>query len=51
MKPRVGILGATGYTGAVLTKLLMNHHEVEISYLSSEHHAGKYYYDIYPNFF
>ena len=51
MKPRIGILGATGYTGSVLTKLLMGHPGVEISYLSSEQHAGKYFYDVYPNFF
>ena len=50
MKPRVGILGATGYTGVILTKLLLNHPGVEISYLSSEQHAGKYFYEVYPNF-
>ncbi len=50
MKPRVGILGATGYTGVILTKLLLNHPEVEITYLSSEKHAGKYFYEVYPNF-
>ena len=50
MKPRVGILGATGYTGVILTKLLLNHPEVEINYLSSEQHAGKYFYEVYPNF-
>ncbi len=51
MKPRVGILGATGYTGSVLTKLLLNHSGVEISYLSSEQHAGKYFYNVYPNLY
>ena len=50
MKARVGILGATGYTGIILTKLLLDHPEVEISYLSSEQHAGKYFYEVYPNF-
>lgn len=50
MKARVGILGATGYTGVILTKLLLDHPEVEISYLSSEQHAGKYFYEVYPNF-
>ncbi len=51
MKPRIGILGATGYTGVVLTKLLLQHPEIEISYLSSEQHAGKYFYDVYPGFY
>ena len=50
MKPRVGILGATGYTGAVLTKLLMKHPFIDLTYLSSEQNAGKNYFDIYRNF-
>ncbi len=50
MKARVGVLGATGYTGVILTKLLLDHPEVEINYLSSEQHAGKYFYEVYPNF-
>ncbi len=51
MKTKIGILGATGYTGVVLVKLLLNHKEVEISYLASEQFSGKNYYDIYPTFF
>ncbi len=51
MKPKIGIIGATGYTGTVLTRLLSFHDKVEISYLSSEQHAGKYFYDIYPAFY
>lgn len=51
MKTKIGILGATGYTGAVLTRLLMNHPDIELTYLSSEQHAEKYYYEVYPVFF
>ncbi|MBI3590227.1 MAG: N-acetyl-gamma-glutamyl-phosphate reductase [Candidatus Melainabacteria bacterium] len=51
MKTKVGILGATGYTGVVLTRLLMNHPEVEITYLSSEQFTDKYYYEVYPMFY
>ncbi|MBI2996565.1 MAG: N-acetyl-gamma-glutamyl-phosphate reductase [Candidatus Melainabacteria bacterium] len=51
MKSKIGIIGATGYTGVVLTRLLLNHPEVEISYLSSEQHAGKSYCETYPIFF
>lgn len=51
MKPKIGILGASGYTGVVLTRLLVNHPGVEITYLSSEQFADKHYYDIYPSFY
>ena len=51
MKAKVGIIGATGYTGTVLVRLLSIHDKVEINYLSSEQHAGKYFYDIYPAFY
>ena len=51
MKTKVGILGASGYTGVALTRLLLNHPEVEITYLSSEQHADKNYYDVYPTFY
>lgn len=51
MKTKVGIIGASGYTGVVLTRLLLNHPEVEITYLSSEQFADKHYYDLYPTFY
>ena len=51
MKPKVGILGATGYTGVVLTRLLISHPGVEITYLSSEQFADKHYFDVYPMFY
>ena len=51
MKTKIGIIGATGYTGVVLTRLLLNHPEVEITYLSSEQHAEKHYWEIYPMFY
>lgn len=51
MKVKVGIIGATGYTGAVLTRLLLSHPEVEITFLSSEQYAEKHYFDVYPMFY
>ena len=51
MKVKVGILGATGYTGIVLSRLLMFHPNIEISYLSSEQYADKNYFDVYPFLF
>ena len=51
MKPKIGIIGSTGYTGVVLTRLLINHPEVEVVYLSSEKFADKHYFEAYPVFF
>lgn len=38
---RVGILGASGYTGFELIRLLKKHPYVEITVLTAERHAGK----------
>ena len=51
MKAKAGIIGATGYTGVVLTTLLLRHPNAEITYLSSEQFAGKYYHEVYPAFY
>ena len=51
MKKQIGIIGSTGYTGVVLTRLLLFHPEIKITLLTSEQHAGKYYYEIYPSFY
>ena len=40
MKTRVGIIGATGYTGAELLRLLLHHPEVEVTALTSQKYAG-----------
>ena len=50
MKTRVGILGATGYTGAELTRLLIRHPNVEIAWLTSEKFSGKKIYEVFPQF-
>ncbi len=44
------VLGATGYTGIELVRLLIAHPEVKLSYLSSESHAGEKFSDIHPQF-
>jgi len=46
---KVGILGATGYTGQELIRILSNHPEAEIVYLGSSSSAGKGIRDIYPH--
>lgn len=45
---KVGILGATGYTGQELVRLLNRHPEAEIIYLGSSSSAGKEFAEIYP---
>ena len=40
MKTRIGIIGATGYTGVELLRLLLNHPEIEVTVLTSRKYAG-----------
>lgn len=40
-KIRVSIVGASGYTGGELLRLLLGHPEVEILQVTSENHAGR----------
>lgn len=49
MKIKVGILGASGYAGNELVRILLNHPKVEISYLGSSSSTGQNYQDLYPN--
>jgi len=44
---RVGILGAAGYTGGELIRLLLNHPEVEIVFANSESNAGNKVYEVH----
>lgn len=47
---KVSVLGATGYAGIELVRLLSSHKEVEITNLVSKSFAGKKLSEIYPNF-
>ncbi|MDZ7764349.1 MAG: N-acetyl-gamma-glutamyl-phosphate reductase [Melioribacteraceae bacterium] len=47
---KVGIIGATGYTGSELVRLLHFHPEAEIEFITSETHKGKLFSDIHPQF-
>lgn len=49
-KIRVGIIGASGYTGADALRLLSGHPNAEIALLTGNAHAGKQLADIYPQF-
>ena len=46
----VGIVGASGYGGVQLVRLLMDHPEVELVYLGGDSSAGKSFADLYPHF-
>lgn len=45
----VGIVGASGYGGVQLIRLLMDHPGVELAYLGGESSAGKPFADLYPH--
>ncbi len=45
---RVAVLGATGYTGVELLRLLAAHPAVELAFLSSEQYRGRAASEVYP---
>jgi N-acetyl-gamma-glutamyl-phosphate reductase len=49
-KAKIGILGASGYTGAELLRLLIRHPRVEIVLLTADRRAGKPMADVFPQF-
>lgn len=46
---KVSIVGASGYTGGELLRLLLFHPHVEVAQVTSESHAGEYVYQQHPN--
>lgn len=51
MMIKVGILGAAGYTGGELIRILLNHPEVELVFANSESNAGKKVYDVHEGLY
>ena len=49
-KIKVGIIGATGYAGEELVRLLYQHPQAEFVSLASHSYAGQPYSGIYPNY-
>ena len=45
---RVGIVGATGYAGAELVRILCGHPQVELTILTSRQFAGVRFDEVYP---
>lgn len=48
---KAGIIGATGYAGGELVRILMGHKEVEIKWYGSRSYIDKKYYEVYQNMF
>ncbi|TDA68670.1 MAG: N-acetyl-gamma-glutamyl-phosphate reductase [Clostridia bacterium] len=46
---RVSIIGATGYTGVELVRLLTRHPQVEVAALTSQSYAGRRLGEVYPH--
>jgi len=49
-KIRIGVLGASGYTGADLVRLALLHPNLEIAALTASSHAGKAMAEVFPHF-
>ena len=48
-KIKVAIIGASGYTGAELIRILLNHSKVEITALVANSNAGQKIEQLYPH--
>src|SRR6202166_3029460 len=49
-KTKIGVVGASGYTGAELVRMLLRHPRAEIVLLTAERSAGKAMRDVFPQF-
>jgi N-acetyl-gamma-glutamyl-phosphate reductase len=49
-KATIGVLGASGYTGAELVRLLLRHPGVELALLTADRRAGQEMRDVFPQF-
>jgi len=49
-KAKIGVLGASGYTGSELVRLLLRHPNVEIALITAERSAGKAMREVFPQF-
>ena len=47
MTIKAGIIGGAGYTGGELIRILINHPDVELSFIHSNSSAGKYLYQVH----
>src|SRR5471032_371663 len=49
-KAKVGVLGASGYTGSELVRLLLRHPNVELKLLTADRRAGQEMAAVFPQF-
>src|ERR1700704_2919092 len=49
-KARIGVLGASGYTGAELVRLLIRHPGAEIALMTADRRAGQDMRQVFPQF-
>jgi N-acetyl-gamma-glutamyl-phosphate reductase len=49
-KAKIGVLGASGYTGSELVRLLVRHPQVEIALLTADRKAGQEMRAVFPQF-
>ena len=49
VKVKVGILGANGYTGAELVRILAHHDAAEIVLLTADRRAGRPFGEVFPH--
>ncbi len=49
-KAKIGVLGASGYTGAELVRLLLRHPRAEIALLTADRRAGQEMRNVFPQF-
>ena len=49
-KAKIGVLGASGYTGSELVRMLLRHPRAEIALLTAERSAGKPMREVFPQF-
>ena len=47
---KVGIIGATGYAGSELVRLITNHPQAEIKTITSQSYSGKPYGEVYESY-
>lgn len=50
VRTRVAVIGASGYAGEELVRLLLQHPHVELSAVTSRQHAGRKLSEVYPRF-
>jgi len=46
---KVAVVGASGYVGGELLRLLLQHPRVEVTAATSKKHAGEYFFRVHPN--